>query len=246
MFRLSQKLHALKNVLRNLSRTDYSDIHNRVEEARKKMHSLQLKTIEFPISENILAEKNQEVLVNDLFQVEDSFWRQKSRINWLKGDRNSSFFHKVVKVKKFRDQIKSLHNSDGYLLLTQEEISKETVNFFTKLLGSDDHSYNLSNSTELQAFINFQSDSTLLASLNAPATAEEIKKTMMNFPANKAPGPDGYTTGFFKSTWKITGNSLIQAVQEFFRIGKLLKAINATWIMSKSFYNGTIQAYILL
>lgn len=36
---------------------------------------------------------------------------------------------------------------------------------------------------------------------------------------------------FLKSTWEILGDSVTQAIQEFFITGKLLKSLNTTWIV---------------
>nr|GMD99336.1 B3 domain-containing transcription repressor VAL2 [Ipomoea batatas] len=44
----------------------------------------------------------------------------------------------------------------------------------------------------------------------------------------KAPGPDGFTAGFFKANWDIVGSLVVEAVKEFFLTGKLLKQWNNT------------------
>ncbi len=46
----------------------------------------------------------------------------------------------------------------------------------------------------------------------------------------KAPGPDGLPTHFYKKYWKIVGSSIIKAVQSFFTFGKILKEVNSTLI----------------
>jgi hypothetical protein len=33
---------------------------------------------------------------------------------------------------------------------------------------------------------------------------------------DKAPGPDGYTSAFFKKAWNIVGDDFCSAVQDFF------------------------------
>lgn len=61
-------------------------------------------------------------------------------------------------------------------------------------------------------------------------TPEEIKREVFALPANKTPGPDGYTGEFFRKTWNILGDDFTSAVLEFFRSGKLLKQWNCTAI----------------
>ncbi|GJZ16489.1 hypothetical protein Tco_0552166 [Tanacetum coccineum] len=45
---------------------------------------------------------------------------------------------------------------------------------------------------------------------------DEIKDPLKTIDDNKVPGPDGYTTKFFKVGWDIMGSGLCRAVREFF------------------------------
>ncbi|KAL0305368.1 UNVERIFIED_CONTAM: hypothetical protein Scaly_2987400 [Sesamum calycinum] len=51
----------------------------------------------------------------------------------------------------------------------------------------------------------------------------EIKDAAFDIAEDSAPGPDGYTAGFFKASWSVVGKEVSEAVSEFFRTGKLLK-----------------------
>ena len=46
----------------------------------------------------------------------------------------------------------------------------------------------------------------------------------------KAPGPDGFSSLFFKKAWSIVGSDVCEAVEDFFRSGCLLREINCTII----------------
>ncbi|XP_019255176.1 PREDICTED: uncharacterized protein LOC109233767 [Nicotiana attenuata] len=61
-------------------------------------------------------------------------------------------------------------------------------------------------------------------------TPEEICQIVKNLPNDKAPGMDGYPPEFFKEFWPIIGQEVIEAVQQFFQTGKLLKKINCTTV----------------
>ncbi|GJV65741.1 RNA-directed DNA polymerase, eukaryota, reverse transcriptase zinc-binding domain protein [Tanacetum coccineum] len=50
----------------------------------------------------------------------------------------------------------------------------------------------------------------------------EIKNAMFEIEDSKAPGPDNYTSRFYKSAWSIVGKEVSQSVREFFVTGKLL------------------------
>ncbi|KAL9244375.1 hypothetical protein vseg_018156 [Gypsophila vaccaria] len=64
--------------------------------------------------------------------------------------------------------------------------------------------------------------------LLSPVTGEEIKNAMFSIPDNKSPGPDGFTSKFFKDAWTEIGADVIDVVKDFFINRRLLKQINAT------------------
>ncbi|KAG7594282.1 Reverse transcriptase domain [Arabidopsis thaliana x Arabidopsis arenosa] len=66
------------------------------------------------------------------------------------------------------------------------------------------------------------------AMLEKEVTNEEVKKVLFSMPANKSPGPDGYTSEFFKSAWPLIENDFTVAIQSFFKKGFLPKGVNTT------------------
>lgn len=64
--------------------------------------------------------------------------------------------------------------------------------------------------------------------LCAAFTNEEIKAAMWSIEENKFPGPDGYSSCFYKKAWPCIGPELCNAVKNFFHTGRLLKQVNAT------------------
>jgi len=64
--------------------------------------------------------------------------------------------------------------------------------------------------------------------LTRVVSAEEIKKVLFSMPNDKSPGPDGFTSEFFKESWEILGPEFILAIQSFFALGFLPKGVNST------------------
>ncbi|KAL0310274.1 UNVERIFIED_CONTAM: hypothetical protein Scaly_2943700 [Sesamum calycinum] len=64
--------------------------------------------------------------------------------------------------------------------------------------------------------------------LVAPVTQSEVKEAFFDIDVESAPGPDGFTSAFYRAAWPIVGQSMFESVGEFFRTGKLLKQINTT------------------
>ncbi|KAL2225212.1 UNVERIFIED_CONTAM: hypothetical protein Sindi_3023300 [Sesamum indicum] len=61
-----------------------------------------------------------------------------------------------------------------------------------------------------------------------PFSEEDIKKAIFDIGKDRAPGPDGYSSGFYKNAGPVVGQEVTKAVQEFSSTGKLLKQINST------------------
>ena len=66
--------------------------------------------------------------------------------------------------------------------------------------------------------------------LSQEVMAEEIKDVMFMLGRNKTPKPDDFSVEFYARSWETVGELVTEAIQDFFRCGKLLKEINNTII----------------
>ncbi|GJY67968.1 putative RNA-directed DNA polymerase, eukaryota, reverse transcriptase zinc-binding domain protein [Tanacetum coccineum] len=66
------------------------------------------------------------------------------------------------------------------------------------------------------------------ANMIRSVTNEEIKRAMFDIGDDKTPGPDGYTSAFFKRGWDVVGLDVCNAIRDFFDNGQILKEINHT------------------
>ena len=164
---------------------------------------------------------------NDLARAEEGFLKQKSRIQWLKlGDQNTNFFHKAVKARNSRNSIKFITMENGCRIDDPATIRQKFVEHFQSVLGS---------SMQDTADVEFNTDGLVWSSehldiLNSRITHEEIKKSMFSIDDAKAPGPDGFSSLFFKRAWSIVGSEVCDAVADFFSSGCLLREIICTII----------------
>ena len=65
------------------------------------------------------------------------FWRHKSRVLWLReGDRNSKYFHALVKQMRARNRITQLLDENGNLVVDEEGLVAIAASSFRKIFES--------------------------------------------------------------------------------------------------------------
>ncbi|XP_059069166.1 uncharacterized protein LOC131859441 [Cryptomeria japonica] len=137
---------------------------------------------------------------------EESYWRQKSRDLWpFEGDRNTKFFHSSSKIKRLRNQIFYIIDSNGNSLVDEDDIASKAIRFFKSLLTA-----------ELVAvdneFVNLipplvsQEDNKILM---APFSLAKLKEIVFSMHSEKASGLDGFTALFFQKCWDFIGNDVL-------------------------------------
>lgn len=131
--------------------------------------------------------KREEDIISDLFLLrkqEELYWKQRSRLQWLKeGDENTSFFHVVANSRKYRNFIPNI-TFDGDVLTNPKEIGKAFVARFHQQFGSKRSSRLLIDFRKLLANRNYVD----LLQLEIPFSIDLGK--------DKAPGPDGFPLQF--------------------------------------------------
>nr|XP_027096099.1 uncharacterized protein LOC113715996 [Coffea arabica] len=84
----------------------------------------------------VAAVKNQLV---GAYNEEEQYWQQKSRLSWLReGDKNTKYFHAVVKGRRKRNKIGNLKREDGSWTTTDEEITAEVAKYYKHLFKSSE------------------------------------------------------------------------------------------------------------
>lgn len=164
-----------------------------------------------------------------LRQIEESFFKQKSRVNWLReGDLNTVYFHRLVRVRASFNSIRSFTLPSGDIISDPHAMGMHAVKHFQDLLSPDTLPFHATSRSWIQEIVSFRCPEDLSRSMTKSPSPEEITQVMRKLNANKAPGPDGYTSGFFKSAWQIIGTEVISSINQFFLSGFLPSATNST------------------
>jgi hypothetical protein len=132
------------------------------------------------------------------------------------GDQNNSFFHRTLRIQNAKSTITHLWDDLGNRVKDVEQIKKVAVQFYEKLLGSNQMLFTKEKAARIRNLIPTVISGDKAAKLEMEVTAEEIKATFFHMPSNKAPGPDGYTAEFFKASWPIVREEVVAAIKGFF------------------------------
>ncbi|XP_074278270.1 uncharacterized protein LOC141601863 [Silene latifolia] len=227
MFRIVKKLKGLKHKLKELDREQFSDIENLTHVTELSLKHFQEQVMSNPLNTDFCnAEKECAHELIQLKNARDSFLAQKAKEEWAKnGDDNTSFFHASIKRRRAYNRVYQIKDKDGVLCSKSHEIKHAFEEYYCGLLGSS-KGVNPVHKGIVQSGKCLTAEHRSL--LTQVVTDDEIKKVMFSIPGTKAPGPDGYSSQFFKDSWAIVGKDVCAAVRNMISTGNILKESNNT------------------
>ncbi|XP_022026078.1 uncharacterized protein LOC110926659 [Helianthus annuus] len=227
MFRLVTHLKRLKKDFRKLN-YQQGNLFENVIKLKAELESIQEDIVNYP--ENEALREEELVYLNaysEAVKDEERFLQQKAKVLWLKeGDHNSKYFHKVVKGNNNRNRIHQVEDLNGNSF-TGNQVGTAFVNHFEVVLGI---STPVAPIRDPQSLFSKQVNTSDVEHMVKAVTSEEIKEAMFDIEDLRAPGPDGYSSKFFKASWNVVGPDVCKAIKGFFHNGKLLKEVNTTVI----------------
>ena len=130
--------------------------------------------------------------LDKLAHLEETTWRQKSRVLWLKeGDNNTKIFHKIVNSNRSQNYMEKME-VEGTTYYTNSDIRDNVVNFYESLYTEEDWG----------PFVNELPFSTLEDSdwifLDSCFEKEEILQVVKDLQGDKSLGSDGFNMTFFQ------------------------------------------------
>ncbi|XP_074283509.1 uncharacterized protein LOC141608057 [Silene latifolia] len=217
MFQVVKKLKELKPDLKQLNKNCFSDIETSFNVTGMLLDKIQREL------ECIVAQE-----LRDLQRARDSFLIQKAKLQWsLEGDINTAYFHNAMRKRVMQNKVLCIQNQHRVLYTDGAQIQAAFLDYYQGLLGS----HSLVDPVNINVVHRGKCCTTDdWTQLNKPISAEEVKACLFSIPKDKSPGPDGYTSQFFKDAWDIVGCEICAAIINFFETGKLLTQINATSI----------------
>ena len=230
MFILCRRLKLLKGHLKELNRLHYSHISERVLRLESELEHHQTVLQQDMDNQLLLAQdRSLRAKLSAIKLAEKQFFSQKIKCNFLKhGDKGSKFFHALLGQNHRRNFIPAIMCSHGSLSTSLQEVGNEFVSFYQRLLGSSQDILPLDSAViHCGPCLPASSHDLLLA----PVSPEDIRKAVFSIGNEKAPGPDGYSSFFYKQAWDVIGGDVCAVVHNFFHSGSLLKQVNHSIIV---------------
>ena len=191
-----------------------------VEELKEKVEDLY--SNDDATSEAIAAALKE---LSTALKAEEMFWRQKSRVLWLReGDRNSKYFHALVKQRRAKNRITQLLDENGNVVEDEEGLVAIATSYFRQIFESS----NPEDIAEALSEISPTITGEINEGLTAPVTEWEVKLALFAMHPEKAPGPDGMTALFYQKFWDIVKDDLTRMVNQFLFEGTMAQGLNDT------------------
>ncbi|GKB69998.1 RNA-directed DNA polymerase, eukaryota, reverse transcriptase zinc-binding domain protein, partial [Tanacetum coccineum] len=211
------------------------DIFENVKDLRDKLKEVQTRIDEDPSNKRLRVEESTILMkYNAATKDEELLLFQKAKIKWLSvGDRNNEFFHRMVKNRNHRNRINAIHDEDGRRY-EGDKVAEQFVKHFQNFLGN---SIPVEKIVGMEDLFKNKLETEEAEYMVRDVSNEEIKHAIFQIEDNKALGPDGYSSHFYKKSWDIIGEDICSAVKEFLSTGKMLSEINYTKVITERIEN---------
>ena len=221
--RWNEKIEVCRNKLSRWSKEKFNRNESILKEKVEVLGILQCDWGKYEEEIKVLSKE-----VDSLRRQEESYWLQRSRVQWLReGDANTKFFHQYTIHRRRRNKVVKLKNGNGEWVdnpgLIRGLVDTHFVDLFTST-GQRDWG-------EILQCISPKVTDTMNDSLIGPVSVEEVKAAALNMGGSKAPGPDGFSGNFYHTHW----NTLAADINEL--IGVLIQGqvspggLNATHVV---------------
>ena len=129
---------------------------------------------------------------------------QQCKIEWIKyGDDCTRFFFARVKQRNLTTYVDTIQDATGAEVEGFEQVGEVMLSFYKDLLGQTPLRRHPIDPSILSQGSVLSPEQQL--DLWKPFNDKDIKDAMFSIPSHKSPGPEGFSNGFFKTTWNIIG-----------------------------------------
>lgn len=217
---LMQRVANCRKAISGWKKTAKPNSAIRIQELHHRMDEASRRNLYVP---GELKQLRQEL--NEEYYNEEIFWRQKSRLDWLKArDQNTRFFHAITKNRRAQNQIHSLVDADGKEWFEEGDLGRVVEGYFKTLFSSEDVGISLQELENMPPKVSQDQNEELIQEV----TLEEVKRAVFETNPQKCPSPDGMSAYFYQHFWETVGRDVTEMVKKFFQTGELEEGITRT------------------
>lgn len=193
---LTSKLKAVKAELKVWNKMIFGNVHMRVTTTRDDLEKGQQLIDTSGHSKTLLQQEAEaQIEFQQALACEEEFCREKSRLNWhCYGDRNTSFFHRVTKIRHASKSMSILKKGEE-ILEDQESIAQHVLQYYTSLYATNNDCVSNNLIGNVIPKLVSGPDNAMLTRL---PFHDEIKQAVFGMNDDGAPGPDGFGGCFFQ------------------------------------------------
>ena len=143
----------------------------------------------------------------------------RSKAQWIsQGEKATRYFCILEKRNFLNKTVGFLDRGNGVIISEQETILNEVQNFYKNL-----YSNNPVQDLDLDFLKNgaVLLDQSATADLEGAVTTQEVEQALISMKNDKSPGPDGFTSEFYKKFFPDIGIFLVRSLNEGFNKGEL-------------------------
>lgn len=134
----------------------------------------------------------------------------------------------MFQVRRSSNTIHSFTLSSGEVISDAIAICAHAIKYFKGILSPSVREPGFASLSWLQSLLRFRCSGLQKALLSSHPTPDQIKRVLFRLNPNKAPGPDGLTSGFFRGAWDFLGSEVVNSISQFFVSGFLPTTCNST------------------
>ncbi|GKB98504.1 RNA-directed DNA polymerase, eukaryota [Tanacetum coccineum] len=221
-----QKIKYLKEKIRTWHRLYKENSNNRKSVLKAELNDLDV-VIDNGNGTTTDVNRRQEVvqLLQEVEKNIDMEMAQKVKIKWaIEGDENSKYYHGVLNKKRGRLTIRGVL-VEGIWMEAPHLVKNEFFEHFKNSFAQPNQGRVLLDRDFVNRITMEQNDE-----LEREVSIDEIKRAVWECGVDKAPGPDGFTFGFYRRYWDLIQTDVIDAVKWFFVHGRIPKGGNSSFI----------------
>ncbi|XP_059277625.1 uncharacterized protein LOC132031709 [Lycium ferocissimum] len=213
IWKLHNKMKAVATKLSTWSRETFGDIFKDAKEAERLVTELEKKLTENNNEENRAKLNKTKADFIRLLKNKDEIHRQKAKARWLQdGDKNTSYFHKVIKDRRRKLNIQSIQDNEGQKIEGHQNIATTAIKHFEDLFSYQEVKGNFKILDIVPKLVTEEMNSMLIAI----PTPQEVGQAIKNIDPDSSPGPDGFGAKFFQVCIDIILPEVHGAIKEFF------------------------------